>query len=253
MNTQYPMNTNKLKNLLLSTAAAVALAATSASATAAMIVQPTNSTLVSSPGGAFVPGLSPLANAINGAGFEYGAGALTYGNGNTVSNGQTVLPTVNPPSTPWFTPGHYQGTAYLTRLEGDFGGSVVGFAFDQKYTLNGVYLWNYQEEFAGLWYGVRGLKNVTISLYDDITLVGTQSVTFAQAADEYYNQAEFVALTETANVNGVTFTINSNQANGTNGFAGFGEVRFTAVPEPSTLAMLTAGLATVLFLRRRRS
>jgi len=235
----------KTNNHVIKTLAVTALAVMAFSSTqtqAGIILQPTTTSLVYNPGGAAADGA--LINGINSVGFD-GTGAPT----STVDNGAPD------PGNVALLPQHYEGPAYAARLAGNFASAAIQFDLSAKFTITGIYLWNYQEYYApgNPWYDERGLKSVTVDLYNGVSLVSSQAVTFAAASQGYYYQAGFYALTPTANVDTVVFAINTNQAGATTGYAGFSEVRFAAVPEPATWALLAGGLTTVMVLRRRRA
>ena len=257
--------------VLVATTAVLLTGALASMQAALVIVQPTAAALTTAggtSGDAYVD--TSLDNARSGYGFEYNPlYTPTVGSGSTFDNGQTVTSTANTPTSvyPWFTIGHYEGTYYLGRINGaasGFAGSVITFTLDQAYTLNGIFLWNYAETYAGNYYNGRGLNSVTVGLYNGASLLSSQAVTFNGAAyGNAYSQANYQTLTATANVNKVTFTINTN-LNGvagsvvefggsqTTGYVGLGEVRFTAVPEPSALALIGLAAAGMILRRRRK-
>ena len=143
---------------------------------------------------------------------------------------------------------------------------LLQLAADTTYDFTGVYLWNYAEyypeghPFAG-WYNNRGISQAQINFYGDqasgFAFRGYRTIDFTQTPQSLNNGPQYVSFGGTiANAQYIGFYINSTFQVGTNidanTITGLNEIRFTAVPEPSTWVLLAGGLTTVMVLRRRR-
>ena len=141
---------------------------------------------------------------------------------------------------------------------------LLQYAVDKAYDFTGVYLWNYAEyyadgPFAG-WYNNRGISQANIGFYGDqasgYAFRGSEIINFTQTPQALNNGPQYVGFSSTIpNAQFIAFYINSTFQVGTNidanTITGLNEIRFTAVPEPTTWALLAGGLATVMTLRRR--
>jgi hypothetical protein len=121
-------------------------------------------------------------------------------------------------------------------------------------------LWNYAEYWGGSTYNDRGVKDFTLSFSTDngTTFSNAQNFTAAigggvgnvspsllpnRSAGQAFNFSSISA-------NAVKFDITSSQ--GSDFSSGIGALRFTAIPEPSTYAMLLAGMGSLILAFRRR-
>ena len=113
--------------------------------------------------------------------------------------------------------------------------------------LGDILFWNYSEQGAG----DRGISDVTASFSSDgISYFGDTTVNFTQASliDNPF-AGETVGLNQYGDIRYVKFTDITGPAAGS--LIGFSEIRFTALPEPSSTALLGLG-GVALMLRRRR-
>jgi hypothetical protein len=130
------------------------------------------------------------------------------------------------------------------------------FDLGNTYSLNGLRLWNYAEYWGGATYNDRGVKDFTLSFSTDggTTFSNAQNFTAAigggagglplpnRSAGQAFSFGDISA-------NFVKFDITSSQ--GSTFSSGIAALRFTAVPEPSTYALVLGGIATLLLIRRR--
>jgi hypothetical protein len=130
------------------------------------------------------------------------------------------------------------------------------FDLGATYSLNGLRLWNYAEYWGGSTYNDRGVKDFTLSFSTDggTTFSNAQNFTAAigggvgglplpnRSAGQAFSFGGISA-------NAVKLEITSSQ--GSEFSSGIAAVRFTAVPEPSSAALL-GGIGTLLLMRRRR-
>ncbi len=216
-------------------ACAVALLVSVEAAQAATIVAPTGASVssVSAGGGA--------GFAIDGSGFSAAEQA-------TLETGDPVPVSwpdsdVSPWNKTWRTwVGGESPISTNEWIELDLGGD---------YSLTGMHFWNYIESS----FQDRGSETINVLLSDDggasfaITAVSGYNV------DRYIDDTSNVPLGQTI-VFGATYhnidTVRIEVAEAV-GYAGVGEVRFTAVPEPSSYALLAGcfGLTWVMLRRRR--
>ena len=130
------------------------------------------------------------------------------------------------------------------------------FDLGATYSLNGLRLWNYAEYWGGSTYNDRGVKDFTLSFSTNggTTFSNAQNFTAAIGggvggsplpngiAGQGFSFGGISA-------NAVKLEITSSQ--GSEFSSGIAAVRFTAVPEPSSVALL-GGLGSLLLMRRRR-
>ena len=218
-------NTMKTKAFITAAILASALHASAAS----VIYTPIS---VSQTGGG-APNSGALVNTINGSGLSSpladGAqipallpthqGGLTYG-----SNAVRWLFTANYPTTLTFD---------LGSLE----------------TIDSLIFYNYNELFSGDYYNNRGITSVTAEFStDNISYSDATTLSFSLADENNPFSGELVGFSEQT----AQYVRFSNIAGGDGAIIGFSEIRFTAVPEPSSTALLGLGLCSML-LRRKRS
>ena len=258
------MQTNTNAGKTIAAAVFVALAVSTTSATADFILQP-NSVNAYSPD----PGANPTGwvDDINYKGI-YTWDGTGLSNASLVANGAVdignagtnlaAMPTHSvmfdgPPSAGRYNPAANRASPLLLQ-----------YSVDKTYDFTGVYLWNYAEyygsgPFAG-WYNNRGISQANIGFYGDsasgFAFRGSQIVNFTETPQALNNGPQYVRFSSTIpNAQFIAFYINSTFEAGTNITAdtitGLNEIRFTAVPEPTTWALLAGGLATVMTLRRR--
>jgi len=249
------MNTKHLITRLAAAALAM-LALSTTSATAGVIVKPTSVSLALTLGTVEGGGESAI-NGIDGSGFTVGDQALIANGANDIGSLGTSLGSL---------PQSLNNDAYNNSSRivsgGGYGSQQIPagsaawtFTLPAAYSVNGIYLWSLSESGALF----RGIRNATVALStNNGSTFGTAvNVTFGLATFPPGNVTPvFVGLTETAGVNAIKLTYIDNQS-GTSitegALGGFGEIRFTAVPEPATWALLAGGLTTVMVLRRRRA
>jgi len=140
---------------------------------------------------------------------------------------------------------------------------LLQYAADKTYDFTGVYLWNYAEYYAdgpyAGWYNNRGIKNATIGFYGDpasnYAFRGAATVDFTATPQAFNNGPEYISFNGTIpNAQYIALYINSTFESATitaDTITGLNEIRFTAVPEPTTWALLAGGLASVMTLLRR--
>jgi hypothetical protein len=131
------------------------------------------------------------------------------------------------------------------------------FDLGATYSLNGLRLWNYAEYWGGSTYNDRGVKDFTLSFSTNggTTFSNAQNFTAAigggAGGSPLPNRSAGQAFSFGGiSANAVRFDITSSQ--GSDFSSGIAALRFTAVPEPSSAALL-GGLGTLLMLRRRRA
>ena len=134
-------------------------------------------------------------------------------------------------------------------------GSGITFVFDLggTYTVDGVHLWNISYTSGAV---NRGLKTVDVTFSTDgglnyNTLVAASEYddfgNFAMSSTTGPGVAETKTFTPVAGVTHIKFTDSTNHGAS---YTGFGEIRFNAVPEPGSLALM--GLGGLCLLKRRR-
>ena len=114
--------------------------------------------------------------------------------------------------------------------------------------LGDILFWNYSEQGAG----DRGISDVTASFSSDgISYFGDTTVNFTQASliDNPF-AGETVGLNQYGDIRYVKFTDITGPADGS--LIGFSEIRFTALPEPSSTALLGLGRVALMLRRRRK-
>ena len=154
-------------------------------------------------------------------------------------------------------PTHDGGTSYTNNAVRWFTFDLLGaevpdaliFDLGQVYStgLGDILFWNYSEQGAG----DRGISDVTASFSSDgISYFGDTTVNFTQASliDNPF-AGETVGLNQYGDIRYVKFTDITGPGDGS--LIGFSEIRFTALPEPSSTALLGLG-GVALMLRRRR-
>jgi hypothetical protein len=237
---------------MLKTLAAAALAVLAfPTAHAALIVQPIS--VVTTGGTPATDGWWTVTNTYNGSGLSNASlvadGVTDPGN---LGTNIAALPTH---ATAVYVHPTTFGRWSVDSLVAPANGVITGSGATARYTLsstfdiNGVYLWNYSET-GGM---DRALNQTTFRFFasDNTTLLSTQTVSFAQALAGPTFAPEFKSFSTVPGAQYVELTLDSNH--GSTYATGYGEVRFTGVPEPSTWALLLAGsFTTLMALRRRR-
>jgi hypothetical protein len=161
--------------------------------------------------------------------------------------GGTNTHAVGPEGVHWLSQGTFEGAT-------DPLPAVITFDLEGNYDLSSLTVWNYNEAGAST---SRGANNVEILVASTVggTFTSLGNFTFEEApGDATTVFGEDHALTAAAadNTRLIRFNITSNHGD-SNNFAGLSEVRFdgTAVPEPTTTALLGLG-GLALILRRRK-
>jgi len=196
---------------------------------------------------------------IDGTGLS-NAGLVTNG-ANDIGNAGANLAAMPTHNVLLGTSGRYNGAANRASP------LLLQMAAATTYDFTGIYLWNYTEyyapgePFAG-WYNNRGISQANIGFYGDaasgFAFRGAAIVDFTQTPESANNGPQYIAFSSTIyNAQFIGFYINSTFQAGTNidanTITGLNEIRFTAVPEPATWALLAGSLTTVMVLRRRRA
>jgi hypothetical protein len=135
------------------------------------------------------------------------------------------------------------------------------FDLGQSYNINKIDLWNYYQQNSGG--SARGVKDFVVWKSDSSGTLVSQLATISLPADLFSNTkypdmpCHQYALSGGTGVQWVKLVINSCQTTGSDGqpgvtgtgggYVGLSAVRFeSVVPEPSTLALLAAGLVGLL-------
>lgn len=150
--------------------------------------------------------------------------------------------------------GNQVGYMWHTNVSGGTG--VITYDLATNYDLSHVKVWNYNS--AGE--ASRGARTVEILIASSVggsfTSLGDFTFTAAPLNDsiDFGQVIDLSSFSATDNARLVRFNIKNNHGSngvpGPNDFAGLSEVRFDAVPEPGSLALLTLG--GLLIARRRR-
>jgi hypothetical protein len=259
-----PVQTNTNAGKTIAAAVFVALAVSTTSVTADFIVQPNSINAYSENLGTNPTGWLNDANykgiyTYDGTGLSNASlvanGAADIGNAGTnlaAMPTHDVMFNVSAGSAGRYNPATNRASPLLLQL-----------AVDKTYDFTGVYLWNYAEYYAdgpyAGWYNNRGIKNATIGFYGDagsnFAFRGARTVDFTQTPQALNNGPQYISFNGTIpNAQFIALYINSTFESATitaDTITGLNEIRFTAVPEPTTWALLAGGLATVMTLRRR--
>jgi hypothetical protein len=145
-------------------------------------------------------------------------------------------------------------------VEGIVDDQWIVYDLGDTYDVNGIYVWNYWDSPANG--STQGAKDVDVLFATTLNnTFGTQasvdndfsgliSAVFPEMTDVTSNQGTggLVDLGSATTARYVLFNINTNHGHPDR--VGLGEIRFTNIPEPSSLALL--GFGSLLFLRRRR-
>lgn len=140
----------------------------------------------------------------------------------------------------WFTVGENDGTVIF---DFDLGGS---------FEIDSIAVWGYHFGAAN----GNSISDITLDFSTDGGGTTNSSQTVGVPLPGTFNLATVVGLTPT-HANFVTMTVNDNHFGGPGGGdrVGIAEIHFTgtAVPEPSSLALLSAGGFGLIFIRRRKT
>jgi hypothetical protein len=146
----------------------------------------------------------------------------------------------------------YTVNNHWTTQIGDITGAFADFDLGTEQSLTHLYLWNHRSNSPPAFSTGYAVTQFDLSFFNannqEITVLNNLSAVGGTAAVQTFafDQVDFVKR--------VRLTIDAN--NGDSVVTGFGEVRFgfTAIPEPSTYALLTGGglLAAFAAWRRRR-
>lgn len=129
----------------------------------------------------------------------------------------------------------------------------ITFDLGDEYSLTGLHIWNWNFNGGGTQTN-DGINDVILEFSTDgvdFSTISSQSLTFGQGQNSSY-PGDGYSL-DSVSASHVRFNIQTTFEHGADevGKAAFAEVRFTAIPEPASVALL--GLGTVaLFSRRRR-
>ena len=190
-----------------------------------------------------------LSNGNRNAGVTIGAA------GNFGLSDATIVETGDPIPTTW--PSHTtQGAArHWNSASGNTVGEVLSYDLDQSYELTGLHYWNDNTDDGAPANPDRSIENVTLSFSSDggTTIDATITETFLQGpvkGNANYT-GETITFASNQNANWVSITVDSMHDSSSD-FASLGEVRFTAIPEPSSYAAIGGLLALGAVMCRRR-
>ena len=202
-----------------------------ASVNADLIVQVTSAT---HDGG--TPHQSSLPNSIDGTGLS-----------SALNDGDPVPGTLPTHSDNYTLGVRWLGGQWPTMVTFDLGGA-------QTDPLNSVILYNHNEFGASLTRGVQSVDIWTSTNNGANYSLFQNDLAFAQASIDGSNQtlAQTVDFSSTISP-GVTHIQFRDLQNHGDSIIGFGEVRFTAIPEPASIGLLGFAVGLLLFVRRRVS
>jgi hypothetical protein len=124
-----------------------------------------------------------------------------------------------------------------------------------SYDITGLYVWNYNEAFSGF-QTQRGFNVLTIEWSSNdganwSTVGSVDGFAFTEALPQNDNAPQFVSLGSTlSGATDIRFIPTSNH--GDSRYYGLNEVRFVAVPEPSTIVLMTISIVALIGFRRRK-
>lgn len=177
-------------------------------------------------------------------------------NGNTITSGVTTISdALTYEALPAGTAGgHNNGRFETTPTASD----AVTYSFNSTVDLGGLLFWNYNEYWNGDLYNDRGIVSSDITIHHDGGSITLQDVAFTVTPGGTSNTQTSAAqqISFGSDYTGVTSVV-FDDITGGSGQTGWQEIAFiaaaiTAVPEPSSSALLGLG-GLALLLRRKRS
>ena len=128
---------------------------------------------------------------------------------------------------------------------------AVAYSFLADIELSGLYIWNYNQP-GCLTRGVNDFELLVSPDADPVTASWTSagSYSLAIAGGVMGEPSQYLSLgTTLSGIRSVMIDVTTNH--GDAGWTGISEVRFDAIPEPTTMALL--GMGSLVLLRKKRS
>ena len=172
-------------------------------------------------------------------------------NGNTITSGVTkISDALTYVALPAGTAGGHNNGRFETPPDAS---DSVTYTFSSTVDLDGLLFWNYNEYWNGNLYNDRGIVSSDITINHDGGSFTLQDVAFTQTPGGTSNTQTSVAqqISFGSDFMGVTSVVFDDITSTSTGQTGWQEIAFTAVPEPSSSALLGLG-GLALMLRRRR-
>jgi len=174
-------------------------------------------------------------------------------NGNTITSGVT---TISDALTYEALPAGTAGGHFNGRFENNPTASdAVTYSFNSTVGLEGLLFWNYNEYWLGNLYNDRGIVSSDITIHHDGGSITLQDVAYTVTPGGTRNTQTSAAqqISFGSDYTGVTSVVFDDITRIGSGQTGWQEIAFiTAVPEPSSSALLGLG-GLALLLRRKRS
>jgi hypothetical protein len=172
-------------------------------------------------------------------------------NGNTITSGVTkISDALTYEALPAGTAGGHNNGRFETTPDAS---DSVTYTFSSTVDLDGLLFWNYNEYWNGNLYNDRGIVSSDITINHDGGSFTLQDVAFTQTPGGTSNTQTSVAqqISFGSDFMGVTSVVFDDITSTSGAQTGWQEIAFTAVPEPSSSALLGLG-GLALMLRRRR-